>query len=140
MHGGDGNLHARNPNNSEKWKYVAEAPGGFISGIAIAADGTIYVGGTGPGNAGRFYAVTPSGTLKWKFTVGNAEYMSTSPAVGADGTVYTASSTTIHALKPADGSTLWSYPAGVSSAGPAVGADGTVYFGSINKTLYAFGP
>ncbi|MGA1874463.1 MAG: PQQ-binding-like beta-propeller repeat protein [bacterium] len=51
-------------------------------GLAIGADGTVYVG---TGNE-SIYALDPNGTVKWSYATGGL--ISTSPAIGADGTVY----------------------------------------------------
>jgi outer membrane protein assembly factor BamB len=57
------------------------------TGVAIGADGTVYVGlgfsAAPPGP--RLFAVNPDGSLKWSF---NASFATGNPAIGNDGTVY----------------------------------------------------
>jgi outer membrane protein assembly factor BamB len=69
---------------TQKWAVRTE-DGGSVSGLAIGADGTIYVGSSG----GHLYAINPDGTQRWKLAI--SEPPSSSPAIGADGTIYVSS-------------------------------------------------
>jgi outer membrane protein assembly factor BamB len=116
-----------------KWSFTT---GGYVdSSPAIGADGTIYVGATGP----NFYAINPDGSQKWKFTPGACVY--SSPAIGADGTIYVGSSDgNLYAINP-DGSRKWSGTTGGQVySSPAIGADGAIYIGSFDNYLYAIYP
>jgi outer membrane protein assembly factor BamB len=96
--------------------------GGDPTGVAVAADGTIYVCA-----GGMLSAHLPSNAFKWSF----ADCAST-PAIAADGTVYVGGAMgTLYALKPADGSTAWMFaPGGTGTVvSPTVGGDGTIYTG-----------
>ncbi len=65
-------LYAINSNGTLKWFFEMEVPAttiGIDSSPAIGADGTIYVGTTGPvrPSGGKLYAIKPDGTFKRMF-------------------------------------------------------------------------
>ncbi len=113
---------------------------------AIAEDGTIYVGSYASKRK-TFYAVNPNGTQKWVFgpvqlDADNAAFV----IVSADKTVYVAIGKTVYALRPTDGSVLWSYtvpmniisfPAIGGTATPATGGTATLYVPSYDGNVYA---
>lgn len=151
--GNDGAFYAFNPDGSTKWttgplKYTylgTEYPMSFdSSSAAVAADGTVYVGGYD----GLLRAYSPTGTLNWTFTVPtpteSGRYISifNSPAIAADGTVYfRADDFYLYALNPADGTKRWRFDTGGSSyASPIIAPDGTIYIGSSNGVFYALRP
>ncbi len=119
--------------NSVKWKAYFGAR--VASGIAIAADGTIYAG-TGDG---RIHAVDASGNIKWSLAAGSAGFRNAVPAIGSDGTFYLASQdTNLYAVSPG-GKTVWKYALGGKAyTSAAVGADGTIYVGSGPGNTKAF--
>ena len=115
-------------------------------GIAVGADGAIYVTGytasAGVGNADFLVAkYSATGTLAWTKTLGETgSDVGQSIAVGADGAVYVSGRTNsagavgndfLVARYNADGSLAWTKTLGGTSAdygrGIAVGADGAIY-------------
>ncbi len=135
--GPDNNLYAVTAAGKVKWS----KPVGSLrdSGLAIGADGTVYVGTGKPGDGGgqSLFAFKPDGTQKWSYAGGGdcASY----PLVGADGTVYFVTHTDLVALTPAGKlkwqttleDTIWN--------APAVTAHGVVMV-TDNTDLHAFGP
>jgi outer membrane protein assembly factor BamB len=118
-----------------KWTAAdANLAGGSIQ-PAIAADGTIYVGGYG-----SVWAIEPvHGKTKWTYSTANQPVRST-PAIGADGTIYvgTDGPTKFVALEPTHGQELWHYTAAANvGSSPLIGPDGSIYFGSDATDLYA---
>jgi outer membrane protein assembly factor BamB len=115
---------------------VATGANGLLGGIAIAADGTLYLGGLG-----GLYAVTPAGTLAWAAPAAKDMYGAT-PAIAADGTLYAATENAgLYAVNP-DGTTRWTLVAAQPQAmfySPAIGADGTIY-ACAGDGLYAVDP
>lgn len=100
---------------------------------AIAADGTIYVNGSGT------FAFNPDGTVKWSIP---GSVVHSSPVIAADGTIISAykeigdSETGIRAINP-NGTIKWSYPpfAGYFVSSPALGSNETIYIGATEKTV-----
>ena len=96
------------------WSYTT--PGEVYSSVAVAADGTLYVGvsvTSGSTYSGRVLALTPGptgATLKWSATL--PDWADATPAVSADGgTVYVGCwDGRLYALNTARGATRWSYP------------------------------
>jgi len=116
-------LYAIRPDGSQKCRAqigsVSTQPG---STPAIAADNTIYVGGTD-----GLYAFNPDCSKKWK--LGETE-TSASPVIGADGTIYWRTRDWVYAVK-SDGSPKWSLNASGGNSGMvpsmALGANGALY-------------
>ena len=103
------------------------------SGPAIAADGTVYVGG----DDGKLYAINANGTTKWKAL--SAIWIGAAPAIGTDGTIYVGCwDKKLYAVNP-DGTTKWEFATGAPLWCPAIGADGTIYIGDSTR-LYAINP
>jgi outer membrane protein assembly factor BamB len=101
-------------------------------GIAIAADGTLYVctGGTLTG-------IGADGSSKWQVNVGCAN----TPAIGADGTIYVGGTNVLTALTPPMGvlapTTKWTFPtASGTVSSPNIGGDGTIYV-TVANLIYA---
>lgn len=139
-----GGLTAVRSDGTLKWSVVA----GFVSittSVAIAHDGTLYVGGfygnilAGPPTWMGLYAYDPAtGAQKWTITTANQ--ILSSPAVAADGTIYFGSDDGTLRAYNSDSTPRWSYTTGGAvKSSPAIGADGTVYFGSSDGHLYALG-
>ena len=147
-------LHAFSHDGKLKWVFgtgersvlrglVAPHLGDLVgySLLAIAADGTLYLG-----NDNEIHAVSADGKRQWTFAVPAAQLAGFSTAaLGADGTIYVVNrNNTLYALMPA-GKRKWSYEMrrGRVSAGPAapaVGADGTIYAGDFGNYLHALTP
>ncbi len=133
-------LHAVNPDGTQKWKTTFCNRYSEIGALApaVAADGTIYITGT------DLKAYNPDGTLKWTASLGasivNNTYYAT-PAIGSDGVIYSvywdAGAPTIRAFNP-DGSVKWTSPAAFGlyplTCSPSLAADGTLYIGSAEGT------
>ena len=104
-----------------------------VSGIALAPDGTIYMGD----RAGIIYALNPDGTEKWRFQTGSTIH-SAGPTVAADGTIHIASADTfVYALNP-DGTQKWRFATEYHTYGsPVIDDDGTIYFGNRDAHIYA---
>ncbi len=121
----------------EKWRFEMEV--GSTSGVAIGADGTIYVGD----KSGLFYAVNPDGTEKWRFQTRGTRIASAGPTIAADGTIYIGTSQSIyglHALNP-DGTDRWFFPTGGEVYGSvALDEDGTIYLVTGDGFIYAIDP
>jgi outer membrane protein assembly factor BamB len=96
---------------------------GLSGGPAVAADGTLYIGGL----SATLYALSPSGALRWQASLSARPVRV--PALGADGTVYVVDERGgLSAFAP-DGTALWHVagsPPGNSS--PITGPDGVVYY------------
>jgi PKD repeat protein len=93
-------LYALTSEGELKWKYKTE---GYMTGITIGSDGTIYVGvGNGGSiqngkvipNTPGLYAFNPNGTVKWIF-----QNHPGGSIIGSDGTLYLASGNSVYAIK-----------------------------------------
>ncbi len=119
---------------SSKWTYPL--PGAYqVAGIAVAADGTIYVAN----NSQYFYAVNPNGSQKWMYEF--ASYGSSPPAIGWDGTIYVVGDDSLYALSP-DGAKKWAYRIWGHTGTPVIASDGTIFIRNDQQpaTLYALNP
>lgn len=93
----------------------------IASQIAVAPDGTLYVGA----NDGKLYSVSKFGKVQWTFDAGNRLNL----LIGSDGVIYMTSVGGLLAVG-ADGQLKWRYSSGVmSDVAPASGRDGTLYVG-----------
>ena len=108
------------------------------SSPAIGTDGTVYIAGD------SLYAIHPNGTLRWTFPPlfpGMHEMLRNAPVIGPDGTIYFVyHNIPLTALRPEDGSVMWSTQLGVNDhcfASPAIGADGTIYVVTQPGLVYA---
>jgi len=103
------------------------------TGPVIAADSTIYVGGT------NFYALRPDGTVKWVFQEESDFFVEIRPLIGIDGTIYTKSANgIIYALRP-NGNLKWQNDIGQKGYGyMSASPDGsTIYAPGRDSTLIA---
>ena len=111
-----------------EWSFPEGSNGGTIrAGVAIGADGTIYVGwNDNPGERSQWYALSPRGGILWTVDLPGVSW--STPAFGADGTIYLASQAgNLVAVDPA-GSVRWLLDNLVAiSSSPAIGLDGTIY-------------
>ncbi len=137
---GEGHVYAVSPDGEVQWTYQAPGEIFFLSSPAVAADGTVYVGGEDD----LLYALDPDGSLKWTYQTGDR--IRSSPSIGPDGTVYVGSHDgRVHAIA-ADGTEQWSVelhcglPWGCEpvKTTPVIAPDGTIYVGA--DDLYAIDP
>jgi outer membrane protein assembly factor BamB len=140
-------LHAVNPNGTQKWKVTLGNGYSEIGALtpSLASDGTIYVAGD------NLYAVNPDGSSKWTASHGGSNTWYGAPAIGSDGTIYGVYwnlTQVVQAWNP-DGTVKWTGTDDLGtipiSCSPSLAADGTIYIGSVgpgpgsnNGTLWAF--
>jgi outer membrane protein assembly factor BamB/ankyrin repeat protein len=147
-------LYAFSPDGEPKWVFgagdrsvlqrsIAPHLGDLVgySLLAIAADGTLYLG-----NDNEIHALSADGKRQWTFSVPASQLAGFSTAaLGADGTIYVVNrNNSLYALMPS-GKRKWFYEMrrGRFSAGPtapAVGADGTIYAGDFGNYIHALTP
>ncbi len=72
---------AISPDGKIKWTRPWEQVSRYITGPVVAADTTIYVGGS------FLYAIKPDGSTKWSFK-GEEVFMESRPLLGIDGMIY----------------------------------------------------
>ena len=114
-----------------EWSFAEGAGrGSIMAGVAMGADGTIYVGWNEyPARRSHWYALSPQGGMLWTLDLPNIIW--TTPAIGADGTLYFGSGMrapgSLVAVDPA-GFVRWVLDGldGISSS-PAIGPDGTIH-------------
>ncbi len=147
MVGRDSTHQGRSPftgpqlSDSFLWKF--QKYGTNVSpGPAIAADGTIYIGGFDTAFNTYLYAINPDGTQRWRFqTESLAETISESPAIGRDATIYFPAGPYLYALDSDGVTNLWKFSAGGPIfSSPAISEDGIIYFGCSDDKLYAVLP
>lgn len=123
---------------------VSIGTGSIDAGIAIGADGTIYVGTNEYGaHDSRWFALSPEGAVLWSLDL--ARTGSSTPAIGADGALYIGTGSTdalpgrLVAVNP-DGTMRWVLEdvEGIRSS-PAIGPDGAIYAAG-GHHLYAVDP
>ena len=130
-----------------EWSFAEGAGRGSIrAGVAIGADGTIYVGWDEyPARRSHWYALSPQGGVLWTLSL---PYTGKStPAIGADGTLYLGSYNVsdggsgggLIAVDPG-GSIRWILD-GLDriSSSPALGPDGTIHVAG-GHHVYAVDP
>jgi len=126
----DDNLHAVNPDGTQKWKKNIGEGG---TSPTIGQDGTIYCGYT------KLRAVNPDdGSIKWSFDPGpDRTITGGTPCNSADGAIIFGTSYDVYhgeliAVNP-DGTEKWRKYIGPCEFAPIIGDDGTIYVGSRNK-------
>lgn len=102
-----GVIRAYDEEGNFEWEYII-ATGSFgtttpTEPICVGEDGKICFGT--PGNSLPFYALNPDGSLAWTKAIGPPSY---ALGVAVDGTIYAWAGTTLYALDPDDGATIWS--------------------------------
>lgn len=119
----NGYLYAFYPNGTVKWQ-ASTGEGIAGAGVAIAQDGTIYIG------TEMLRAYYPNGTLKWSTSLQDGVY-GTVPAVSADGTIYIMDGFSLMAVD-SDGNIKWQKQIAnyESFSSPCIGEDGTIYVGT----------
>ena len=113
--------------------YFPEATAEILigAGVAIGAEGTIYVGWNDyPAQTSHWYALSPQGGILWTVDVPGLTNWGM-PAIGADGTLYfgsrIGSAGSLVAVDPG-GSIRWILDGlGPISSSPALGPDGTIH-------------
>ena len=115
-----------------EWSFPeAVAPVLIGAGVAIGADGTIYVGWIDdPAQTSHWYALSPQGGILWTVDVPGRTFGGM-PAIGADGTLYfgsgIGSAGRLVAVDPG-GSIRWILDGlDAISSSPALGPDGTIH-------------
>lgn len=102
------------------------------SSPVIAADGTIYLNGSGS----TLLALDAQGKTKWKYQP-NGTVRGT-PAIGKDGTIYGGTSNgVVYAVDPAGKEKWQCQVGGILISSPVIAADGTIYIGSMDNKLCA---
>lgn len=120
--GAASNLRAYDSSGQLLWDCSGVTP---TTAPAIAADGTVYVGGSAP--TPGLHAISSTGILQWTFATGD---VLSNPAVGPGGNIYFGSDdANFYCVEP-DGTMLWqqNLTLGVR-ASPAIDAAGNVYVG-----------
>ena len=137
-----------------KWRLTMDGDVTYSS-LALAPDGTLYVGRHNLAGGGSLWAIdtatvstagagypSPNSFARWQITFTNQDGALDTPAIAAGGTVYIGTDTNrVSALDPANGTNRWTFddsqsqPYGIHGA-PAIGKDGTVYVG-IWENVYA---
>jgi outer membrane protein assembly factor BamB len=108
----DGILYALGQDGSELWSFETGGfgmlGGSILASPAIAADGTVYIGGLYDPN---LYALNPDdGSLKWVCGFESQGWPFTSPVVAADGIIYQmlVYDSNLYAIEPNTGTIVWS--------------------------------
>jgi outer membrane protein assembly factor BamB len=125
-------FYALYPDGTLKWKgYTGSSVAG--AGVALAEDGTIYIG------TELLRAFYPNGTLKWSTNL-QGDIYGTVPAVSADGTIYVSAGLDLVAVNP-DGTERWRHTIADTGAysSPSIDADGIVYVGSYWGGAWSYG-
>jgi len=131
-----GRMLARDPEGSRRWEFPYwEFDDEFATGVAIAEDGTAYIGCLND----TLYAVDPSGTMRWSRDLMGEVYATA--AIGADGAVFIQSDGEAFCCLESNGDLRWidTLNAGGKSS-PVIGTDGTVYAGTQDGIVVAFDP
>jgi len=128
----DGYLYALYPDGTMKWRKTT-GPSVAGAGVALADDGTIYVG------TELLRAYSPNGTLKWSADV-KGDIYGTVPAVSADGTIYVSAGGSLVAVNP-DGTERWRKQLTIAQihSSPSIGPDDRVYVGSETYDVSPYG-
>ena len=115
-----------------EWSFPeGRAEASIRAGVAIGADGTIYVGwNDDPAQTSHWYALSPQGGILWTVDVPGLTTWGM-PAIGADGTLYfgsgIGSAGSLVAVDPG-GSIRWILNnLDAISSSPALGPDGTIH-------------
>jgi outer membrane protein assembly factor BamB len=120
-----GVLLAVNPNGTEKWrKSLSEKAG--QGGPAVAADGTIYLGGYEE----KMIAYNPDGTEKWSYAAKGA--IETVPAIDNEGNLYFGDTNGFFHVVNSDGLNPYKVVklGDETHSSAAIGSDGIIYVAS----------
>ena len=131
----DGNVFSINPNGTTRWMFAGTD--WFESSPAVAADGTVYIGGWD----NNLYAISGrTGKEIWHYPTGSA--ITAPPTIGPDGTIYIGSTDGVMYAIRQDGVARWTYEVDTLLS-PVYGgavfnhAGDTLYFGTGDGTLHA---
>ena len=130
-------LEALDPDGKPKWSFstvITSLPWDEAL-LAIADDGTIYVGGT----YFYLYALDPNGKEKWRFDEGDARYSAPSIAPNGRIVVGTSNANRVIGISP-DGELIWEVATAAPVAAPLISDLGIVYALASEGTLYAVEP
>lgn len=132
----DKKVYAFSEDGKPRWATFVEADVAFTP--ASGSDGTIFINGLGDrGAPAALFAVRTDGSVKWR---NGGPFGISSVAIGLDGSLYVGGTdSALHALRPADGSELWTAPTAPSPTSAAVGGDGTIYVVD-QSNLHALAP
>lgn len=118
-----------------KWKskLTSGGKGAPPNSVAVASNGTVYVG-----SPNGLFAFDQNGKQKWTTNATNIQ----GPAISADGkTIYVAGVKQILAIDATNGAIRWSFATGGETIfGPILGPDETLYQGSWDGYFYAVTP
>ena len=121
---------------------------GFVphrASMALASDGTVYVGTALEGAGGRLYATNATTGFYRAWNLPRP--VVTAPVLRGDSVVLVAAEYILQAMSP-DGTVLWTFetkplqgePRMPITAGPILDADGNIYLGDLSGELYALTP
>ena len=150
--GADGTLHAVSANyGTSKWNYVKrrlhldgawqlKAKKPIVSSAALGDDGVVYVGADN--SLFAIHAATGgggfAGTVKWSYETRGLVMGSPALDFGNERVFVGSMAGTVHAVRAADGASLWSFDAeGGLYSSPALDDLGNVYVGGVDSYLYA---
>ncbi len=138
---GDDFLYCLSNDGQFQWEFPISSPGavrpryGYVAigmiNPAVAADGTIYVGG------GKLYALSSSGAEIWEYPAGSYEEAKNAPIIDPDGNIYFFAEYGLHSLRP-DGTQRWQWVGGygVRYSSPAFSFDYSRIFVAMNLVVY----
>lgn len=128
----DGYLYALNPNGTMRWRETT-GPSVAGAGVALADDGTIYIG------TELLRAYSPNGTLKWSSDV-KGDIYGTVPAVSVDGTIYVSAGGSLVAIN-SDGIEKWRKRLTTAQihSSPSIGPNDRIYVGSQDYGVMVYG-
>lgn len=128
--GGDGALHAVNPNGSRRWRFVADNQ--IFTSPAIDDAGNLYVASL----SGTAYSLTPTGVQRWRFSAGG--FVTSSLALANDTAYFASYDRRLYAVAMSTGLQRWTYQLGdeVRASSPAVAEDGSVFVGCYDRRVH----
>jgi outer membrane protein assembly factor BamB len=138
-HTGSSKYDTNENNGGLKWKSQYDGPLRSSSqSIAIAPDGTIYLGAWLPNGV---VALDIHGKEKWTYHIDETNRIEhSSPCIGFNSTIYIGAGNHLYAINQ-DGTEQWRYSTeGKIWTSPVVGPNGQVYFGSYDTNVYALNP
>ncbi len=135
--------------NTKELRLLSRLPlDGFVphrASVALANDGTVYVGTTLEGAGGRLYATNATTGFYRAWDLPRPVVVG--PVLRGDSVVLVAAEYILQAMSP-DGTVLWTFetkpiegqPRMPITAGPILDADGNIYLGDLSGELYALTP
>lgn len=123
------NVHAVNPDGTEKWRYYSDTS--YPDNMAIDHQGRLFFA-----TNDEVIALTPDGDVIWRYATGGRSY---SVVVANNGTIYFRGPLYLTALTP-DGKEKWQFEYTIASGTPTISTDGTIYTCSQDRYFYAVSP